>query len=152
MPANIVARMVLAACAFSTGAGQVLNGVTESAFPYANLASLDILEQFSGYVAGVTNPRFGDLTSTWDVLCDVETGKVTVSKEVKATTFGVLKSGRSSDSSLHNSFTKVDENFDPIPQSSKISSSAKADCVDNQFVEEVNRASTPSLVITDRRF
>lgn len=138
MPANVVARIVLAACAFSTGSGQILSGVTESAFPYANLASLDILEQFSGYVAGVTNPRFGDLTSTWDVLCDAETGKVTVSKDLRNGSMGTLKSGRSSESSLNNSFVKVDEGFEATPPGSKPSVSARSDCVDNQFVEDVS--------------
>lgn len=35
-----------------------------------------------GYIAGVTNPRFEDLTPTWDVLCNIETGRITVSKDI----------------------------------------------------------------------
>lgn len=37
----------------------------------------------SGYVAGVSNPRFEDLTSTWDVLCNIETGRIHISKDIQ---------------------------------------------------------------------
>ncbi|OCF42058.1 hypothetical protein I317_04145 [Kwoniella heveanensis CBS 569] len=152
LPANQVARMVLAACALGSGCGQVLRGATSSAFPYANLASLDILEEFSGFVAGVTNPRFEELPTTWDVLCNLETGKVTVSKNLQSSggpgpgagsgaggAAGVasMKSGRSSETSLSGSIVKVED--DPMagtPQA-KMNSAAKADCVDNQFMEEI---------------
>ncbi|WVF69207.1 hypothetical protein IAT40_003983 [Kwoniella sp. CBS 6097] len=163
LPANQVARMVLAACALGSGCGQVLRGVTSSAFPYANLASLDILEEFSGFVAGVTNPRFEELPTTWDVLCNLETGKVTVSKNLQSggggasggigggggggggggsgagvgVGVGSMKSGRSSETSLNGSIVKVED--DPMagtPQA-KMNSAAKADCVDNQFMEEI---------------
>ncbi|WVQ96709.1 hypothetical protein IAU59_003816 [Kwoniella sp. CBS 9459] len=160
LPANQVARMVLAACALSSGCGQVLRGVTSSAFPYANLASLDILEEFSGFVAGVTNPRFEELPTTWDVLCNLETGKVTVSKNLQAGSggnssssggggggggggalagggVGSMKSGRSSETSLNGSMVKVED--DPMagtPQA-KMNSAAKSDCVDNQFMDEI---------------
>lgn len=129
--------MVLAACSLVSGAGQVLRGFTDSAFPYANLASLDILEEFSGYVAGVTNPRFEDLTSTWDVLCNLETGRITISKDLKGGTIGSLKSGRSSETSLSNSIVHVDEDPQAATPASKMTAQARADCIDNQFMEDI---------------
>ena len=131
-PANQVARMVLAACALVTGCGQVLRGITESAFPYANLASLDILEEFDGFIAGVTNPRFEELPTTWDVLCNIETGKVTVSKNLRTS---LMK--QSSDSSLRTNVKMEDDTQAGTPQS-KMNSMSKADCMDNQFMEEVS--------------
>ncbi|ODN98332.1 hypothetical protein L198_03576 [Cryptococcus wingfieldii CBS 7118] len=144
LPANQVARMVLAACALVSGCGQVLRGFPECAFPYANLASLDILEEFSGYVAGVTNPRFEDLHMTWDVLCNLETGKVTVSKNMKSGSIstGSVGSRKSSETSLNASLVKVeDDNISGTmtPQPKMISTS-RADCVDNQFMEEIAAA------------
>ncbi|WWC70797.1 uncharacterized protein I206_104749 [Kwoniella pini CBS 10737] len=163
LPANQVARMVLAACALGSGCGQVLRGVTSSAFPYANLASLDILEEFSGFVAGVTNPRFEELPTTWDVLCNLETGKITVSKNlqssnpltassigstggtINSSNVGSLRSGRSSETSLGNSsMIKVED--DPSTTSgtpqAKMNSIAKSDCIDNQFMDEILSATT----------
>lgn len=35
-----------------------------------------------GYIAGVTNPRFEDLHA-WDVLLNIETGRVTIAKDVE---------------------------------------------------------------------
>lgn len=43
---------------------------------------LDELEQIPGYIAGVTNPRFEELRA-WDVLCNTETGKITVAKDIE---------------------------------------------------------------------
>ncbi|WWD18448.1 hypothetical protein CI109_102900 [Kwoniella shandongensis] len=137
LPANQVARMVLAACALGSGCGQVLRGMTECAFPYANLASLDVLEEFSGFVAGVTNPRFEELPMTWDVLCNLETGKVTVSKDLKPGAVGSMKSGRSSETSLSPSVVKVEDDMTMGTPQTKMNSIAKADCVDNQFMEEI---------------
>lgn len=137
LPANSVARMVLAACALVTGSGQVLRGYNETALPYANLASLDILEEFSGYVAGVTNPRFEDLTATWDVLCNVETGRITISKDLKGGTLGSLRSGRSSESSLSNSIVRVEDDPQASTPASKMTAQARADDIDNQFMEDI---------------
>jgi len=135
LPANQVARMVLAACAMASGCGQVLRGMTETAFPYANLASLDILEEFSGFVAGVTNPRFEELPMTWDVLCNLETGKVTVSKDFKSS--GMAARKQSSDSSL-GSVVKVEEDNQAGTPTAKMNIATRADCMDNQFMEDVS--------------
>ncbi|GAA5849623.1 hypothetical protein JCM8547_000514 [Rhodosporidiobolus lusitaniae] len=82
-PAGRVAELVLAACALVSGCGSVMAGVEERAFPYTNLANLDNLEKLDGYIAGVCNPAFADRPSWWDVLCNIETGKITVSKELR---------------------------------------------------------------------
>ncbi|GAA5855904.1 hypothetical protein JCM9279_001167 [Rhodotorula babjevae] len=82
-PAGRVAELVLAACAMVSGCGAVLPGVEARAFPYTNLANLDNLEQVDGFIAGVCNPAFADRPSWWDVLCNIETGKVTISRELK---------------------------------------------------------------------
>lgn len=88
-PASVVAGSVLAACALGSGGGSVLRGFTERAFPYANLAGLDVLKQVPGYIAGVTNPRFEDLSSRWDVICNIQTGRITVSKDIKPDTWTI---------------------------------------------------------------
>ena len=138
LPANQVARMVLSACAMASGCGQVLRGYTESSFPYANLASLDILEEFSGFVAGVTNPRFEELPMTWDVLCNIETGRVTVSKNLKSGS-SVSSMRQSSDTSL-GSLVKVEEDNTAGTPTAKMNATTKADCVDNQFMDDVSSA------------
>jgi hypothetical protein len=35
-----------------------------------------------GYIAGVTNPIFELHTEAWDVFCNIETGKIAVSKDI----------------------------------------------------------------------
>ena len=149
LSANQVARMVLAACALASGCGQVLRGVTENAFPYANLASLDILEEFSGYVAGVCNPRFEDLPGTWDVLCNLETGKVAVSKHLQSGSvggnsqmMGSMRSGKSSDSGDSASIVKVEDDPQAGTPAAKMKEQSRADCVDNQFMEDVSHMSS----------
>lgn len=143
LPANQVARIVLAACALVSGCGQVLRGFTECAFPYANLASLDILEEFNGFVAGVTNPRFEELPMTWDVLCNLETGKVTVSKDLRTS---VSTMRQASDSSL-GSMVKIEEDTQGGTPQSKMNSSSKADCLDNQFMDDVSHITLARLTI-----
>lgn len=156
LPAHQVSRMVLSACAMATGCGQVLRGYTEMAFPYANLASLDVLEEFNGFVAGVTNPRFEELPATWDVLCNVETGKVTVSSRLAQSVSGGPGNGtgkeqagarsrvESDTSSLSGSLVRIEEDGSggTPAGSGKVQSLAKADCLDHQFMEDVSRSST----------
>jgi hypothetical protein len=145
MPANLVARMVLAACAIASGCGQLLRGINESAFPYANLSSLDILEEFSGFVAGVTNPRFEELASTWDVLCNLETGRVTVSKDVKS--IATIKGGHTSEISLSNSIVRVEEDAGTLQ--SKMQAASRVDCTDNVFMDEVSHGRNTDLMADD---
>ncbi|KAI8057382.1 docking domain of Afi1 for Arf3 in vesicle trafficking-domain-containing protein [Thamnidium elegans] len=84
-PSGEVANYVLAACALGSGCGTVLKGFTERAFPYTNLTSVDDLLKCPGFIAGVTNPTYEEHTSWWDVLCNIDTGKITVSKDIETT-------------------------------------------------------------------
>ncbi|CAG8519140.1 3841_t:CDS:10 [Paraglomus occultum] len=81
-PSGEVANYVLAACAMGSGGGGVLRGFTERAFPYTNLTQVDELLKVPGFIAGVTNRIFEDHSSWWDVLYNIETGKITVSKDI----------------------------------------------------------------------
>ncbi|KAI9168363.1 hypothetical protein H9P43_007735 [Blastocladiella emersonii ATCC 22665] len=83
MPAGEVANYVLAACALASGCGAVFRGFTERAFPYTCLANVDELLACPGYIAGVTNPFFEEKTHWWDVCCNVVTGKIRVSPNIK---------------------------------------------------------------------
>ncbi|KAI9479014.1 docking domain of Afi1 for Arf3 in vesicle trafficking-domain-containing protein [Coemansia mojavensis] len=78
-PAGEVSNYVLAAVALGSGGGGVLRGFANRAFPYTNLTNLDTLLSFPGYIAGVTNPAFEEHPEWWDLLCNINTGKVTVS-------------------------------------------------------------------------
>ncbi|KAG2227363.1 hypothetical protein INT45_004318, partial [Circinella minor] len=88
-PSGEVANYVLAACALGSGCGTVLRGFTERAFPYTNLTSVDDLLKCPGFIAGVTNPTYEEHTAWWDVLCNIDTGKITVSKDIELTCPGV---------------------------------------------------------------
>ncbi|KAJ2696446.1 hypothetical protein FB645_006198 [Coemansia sp. IMI 203386] len=78
-PAGEVANYVLAAVALGSGGGGVLRGFANRAFPYTNLTNLDTLLSFPGYIAGVTNPAFEEHPEWWDLLCNINTGRITVS-------------------------------------------------------------------------
>lgn len=39
-----------------------------------------------GFIAGVTNPLFEEQSSWWDVLCDINTGKITISSRLLKST------------------------------------------------------------------
>ncbi|KAK9717437.1 hypothetical protein K7432_006219 [Basidiobolus ranarum] len=88
LPSGEVANYVLAACAMGSGSGAVLRGFTERAFPYTNLTNVDELRKFPGFIAGVTNPTFEEHPKWWDVLCNIRTGKVTVSSEINMSGVG----------------------------------------------------------------
>eukprot|EP01107_Rhizomastix_libera_P015663 TRINITY_DN601_c0_g1_i1.p1 TRINITY_DN601_c0_g1~~TRINITY_DN601_c0_g1_i1.p1 ORF type:complete len:745 (+),score=211.90 TRINITY_DN601_c0_g1_i1:128-2236(+) len=59
----------------------VLKGVIQRAFPYVNLLYTQFLEM-PGYVAGVTNPVFEEHSEWWDVLCNLQTGKVIINPKI----------------------------------------------------------------------
>ncbi|ORX87658.1 spindle pole body interacting protein [Anaeromyces robustus] len=80
-PSGEVANFVLAACAL--GSCGILRGYTERCFPYTNLAGLDDLLKVPGYIAGVTNPAFEEHPQWWDVLFNINTGKVTISPNIE---------------------------------------------------------------------
>lgn len=52
--------------------------ILERCFPYTTLNNLDFL-QTDGFIAGTTNPIFESHPEWWDVLCDLDTGKVLLS-------------------------------------------------------------------------
>lgn len=80
-PARVVVEQVLAACSFASGCGAVLRGWISRAVPYATLADVDALTLMGGFVAGTKNPRMVEL-NMWDVLCDCDTGSITVSRTI----------------------------------------------------------------------
>lgn len=82
-PAGQVSSYVLAACALGSGCGIVLRGFIKRAFPYANLTNREEWESIPAYIAGVTNPIF-ESAGSWDVLCDVSTGRMAISKDIHA--------------------------------------------------------------------
>jgi hypothetical protein len=84
VPAGQVSQLVLAACAMASGGGSgVVPGFSQRAFPYSNLINRDNHEAVPGYIAGVTNPRFEAFTSSWDVFCNIDTGKISISKDLR---------------------------------------------------------------------
>ncbi|KAJ1529020.1 hypothetical protein HK096_009681, partial [Nowakowskiella sp. JEL0078] len=82
-PSGEVANFVLAACAFASGGGTVLNGFADRCFPYVGLTGLDELLSVSGFIAGVTNPVFEEQFSWWDILCNINTGRITISHRIE---------------------------------------------------------------------
>ncbi|KAF9787957.1 spindle pole body interacting protein [Thelephora terrestris] len=83
-PAGQVASYVLSACSLGSGCGSVLRGFVERAFPYAHLTNREEWESIPGYIAGVTNLIF-ESSKSWDLLCDVGTGRMVVSKDISTT-------------------------------------------------------------------
>ncbi|KAJ3112583.1 DNA mismatch repair protein [Phlyctochytrium bullatum] len=88
--AGDVANYVLSACAIASGGGAILKGFAERCFPYVSLAGVENLLQVPGFIAGVTNPVFEEQTSWWDVLCNVNTGRITVSSRIEVKDRGVI--------------------------------------------------------------
>ncbi len=138
-PAGKVANLVLATCALT---GQVLRGFTERAFPYSNLGGLDMLEEMPGFIAGVTNPRFEELPTRWDVLCNMETGRITVSKEIgRAETPFMHSSNQSMSSLAHSTASKTEED---AMSASAVNSmkegrvDIKGETSDTLFIEDVS--------------
>jgi len=81
-PSGSVAEAVLAACALASGG--ILKGFTRHAFPYTDLTKIDDLLKVPGFIAGVTNPAFAHKPEWWDLLCDLPTGRMTISKRIEA--------------------------------------------------------------------
>ncbi|KAG8733344.1 hypothetical protein FRC12_018912, partial [Ceratobasidium sp. 428] len=79
--AGDVANFVLAACAFGAGCS-VLRGFTERAFPFVGLFHTRVLETLTYFIAGASNPVF-ETVPIWDVLCNINTGRITVHKDIR---------------------------------------------------------------------
>lgn len=80
-PSGEVAEAVLAACALASGG--ILRGFTRHAFPYTDLTKIDELLKVPGFVAGVTNPAFGNHHEWWDLLCDLPSGRMKISSRIE---------------------------------------------------------------------
>lgn len=78
-PSGQVASYVLAACAMASGGTGLLRGFTERSFPYTDLSKIDDLLTVDGFIAGVTNSVFSLHPEWWDILCNIDTGQVTIS-------------------------------------------------------------------------
>ncbi|KAK2737034.1 hypothetical protein FQN57_000483 [Myotisia sp. PD_48] len=81
-PSGEVAEAVLAACALASGG--ILRGFTRHAFPYTDLTKIDELLKVPGFVAGVTNPAFANHHEWWDLLCDLPSGRMKISKDIES--------------------------------------------------------------------
>lgn len=146
-PAGSVASLVLAACALGSGCGAVLGGFLERAFPYTNLLNLDHLENVDGFIAGVCNPTFVLRPSGYDVLCNMENGKVAVSKEIapapvptRMSQMGTFSRGTPSPFPSLSGFE--DELLGSKPAAGVVPTGGKADAKaespDSLFVDEVS--------------
>ena len=65
--------VLAAACMVSPPLPDILHRV----FPYTNLLYLDFTK-LPSYIVGVSNPMFENRTEWWDLLCNIQTGKVTI--------------------------------------------------------------------------
>ncbi|KAH7329343.1 docking domain of Afi1 for Arf3 in vesicle trafficking-domain-containing protein [Stachybotrys elegans] len=81
MPSGEVAEAVLAACSLASGG--ILRGFTRHAFPYTDLTKIDALLNVPGFIAGVTNPAFELHHEWWDVLCDLNSGRIKISNKIE---------------------------------------------------------------------
>ena len=82
-PSGEVAGNVLAACAMASGGTGLLRGFTQRAFPYTDLSKIDDLLTIDGFIAGVTNSVFELHPEWWDLLCNTETGQITISSQIR---------------------------------------------------------------------
>ncbi|CAG8583499.1 13259_t:CDS:2, partial [Racocetra fulgida] len=115
---DVIADYVLSACAMGSGSGGVLRGFTERAFPYTNLTNVDDLLKVI----------FEDHSTWWDVLCNIDTGKIIVSKDIATPSYG----------------TKPDEKHEEGMRSPSSKTESwgreKWDTTDNEFMAEVMHA------------
>ncbi|OAJ42986.1 hypothetical protein BDEG_26371 [Batrachochytrium dendrobatidis JEL423] len=80
-PSSEISSCVLACTAIASGGGLVPDAISRS-FPCVGLASVDMLLKVPGYIAGVTNPVFEEQAAWWDILCNLNTGKITISSRL----------------------------------------------------------------------
>ncbi|KAJ2557583.1 hypothetical protein EV175_001251 [Coemansia sp. RSA 1933] len=106
-PAGEVSNYVLSAVALGSGGGGILRGFANRAFPYTNLTNLDTLLSFPGYIAGVTNPAFEEHPEWWDLLCNINTGKITVSPALALPPGSSTSQSKSQAESLRRSLDSV---------------------------------------------
>lgn len=68
---------------FSTVSLFPVFGILKRIHPYKNLYDLDFLKS-SNCIYAVTNPIFKNKTDYWDIMCEVDSGKVTLSEKLKS--------------------------------------------------------------------
>ena len=91
------------------------------------LNSLFLSLNFSpGFIAGVTNRIFEDHSSWWDVLCNIDTGKITVSKDIATPSYGAKPDDKS------------EENTRSPSSKTESWGREKWDTADNEFMAEVS--------------
>ncbi|CCM03276.1 uncharacterized protein FIBRA_05404 [Fibroporia radiculosa] len=144
-PAGQVSSYVLSACALGSGCGIVLRGFIKRAFPYANLTNREEWESISGYIAGVTNPIF-EASGSWDLLCDVGTGRMVVSKNIHldyptnpilTSSQLVMRTGTLKAEASAGSEEDIVRASKDAGNSQRAEFSSKADSSDNLFMEDI---------------
>ena len=126
----------------ASGCGQVLRGITAHAYPTAGLWDMDTFESSVAYIAGVTNPQLVVLTRAYDVVADIDEGKISISPHFREgpPPPSAKSRARHSSSSL---LSDPSDDYEP-PAASTITpemekpSPSRADCVDNAFIEDVS--------------
>ncbi|KAF9816590.1 hypothetical protein IEO21_03991 [Rhodonia placenta] len=144
-PAGQVSSYVLSACALGSGCGTILRGFIRRAFPYANLTNREEWESIPGFIAGVTNPIF-EHSGAWDLLCDVGSGRMVVSKDIYANyptnpIFSqgplIMRTGTLRAEGSAGSEEDVGRPSRDIAAPQKAELSGKADSSDNLFMEDI---------------
>ncbi|KAI0942103.1 hypothetical protein AcV7_002626 [Taiwanofungus camphoratus] len=145
-PAGQVSSYVLSACALGSGCGIVLRGFIKRAFPYANLTNREEWESIPGYIAGVTNPIF-EASGSWDLLCDVGSGRMVVSKDIHINYPGttvpshsqlIIRTGTIRAEGSGGSEEDMVRSSKEGSASQKGDYVSKADSTDNLFIEDVS--------------
>lgn len=111
----------------------------------------------AGFIAGVTNPRFEDLRC-WDVLCNVETGKITVHRDIQLPQRSqVFKGLSSSGATMSDSRPDVgaSDNLDDLGRQEAGISRAKGSSLSRfgrgQSFGLVGESSRPLLIVPEAR-
>lgn len=89
-----------------------------------------------GSIAGVCNPAFADRPSWWDVLCNIETGKIIISKDISLPS--PTSPTRLIPRSPHNNgIDNIVASFSDIEIENN-NSNTKVESPDNAFLEDVS--------------
>lgn len=139
-PSGDVAEAVLAACALASGG--MLRGFTRHAFPYTDLTKIDDLLKVPGFIAGVTNSVFALKVEWWDLLCDLETGRMKISHRIEGApvTEGLLYFQQQAPNALINTAQSTSQ---PTSSSSAAANALREDPTnDSVFIADLLNAIT----------
>lgn len=95
------------------------------------------------------NPAFADRPSWWDVLCNIETGRITVSKDLRPPLAG-LHGGMKGLKLDHTD--RGDEGVGMMPAGKEKDKGDKGDAADNFFMDEVSSSLKGTAIPTARVF